>query len=83
MVDKNPSKSKYKLLIKRREKIGIEPLKNLNAFNDYSQTIDDDQTKKRKVSMVFNDMITHMIANKRLSPVVCELFSITIIFHCA
>ena len=83
MLTKIHPNNKYKLLIKRREKIGIEPLKNLNAFNDYSQTIDDDQTKKRKVSMVFNDMITHMIAKKRLSPVVCELFSITIIFHCA
>ena len=71
------------MLIKGREKIGIEQLKNLNAFIDYSQAIDDDQTKKRKVFMVFNDMIAHTIANKRLSPVVCELLSITIIFHCA
>ena len=35
---KDPFKSKYQLLINGREKIGIENLKNLKAFIDYSQT---------------------------------------------
>ena len=49
---------------------------------DYSQTIDDvyenledyNQTKKRKVLVVFNDMIADMEANKKVSPIVTELF---------
>ena len=38
---KDPFKSKYQYLITGREKLGIEILKNLKAFADYSQTIDD------------------------------------------
>ena len=38
---KDPFESKYQLLINRREKVGIENLKNPKAFIDYSQTIDD------------------------------------------
>ena len=30
--------------------------------------------KKHKVLIVFNDMIAHMINNKKLNPVVTELF---------
>ena len=50
-------------LINRREKEGIETLKNSKAFIEYSQTIDDvyenledyNPTKKRKVLIVFDD----------------------------
>ena len=38
---KNPFESKYQLLIKGREKLGIKNLKNPKEFIDYSQTIDD------------------------------------------
>ena len=56
--------NQHKLLINRREKLGIKKLKNPKAFNDYSQTTDDvyenledyNPTKKRKVLMVFDDM---------------------------
>ena len=52
------------------------------AFIDYSQTIDDvyknlkdyNQTKKRRVLIVFDDMIADMESKKKLSPVVTELF---------
>ena len=36
-----PLESKYQLLIKQREKVGIESLKNPKVFVDYSETIDD------------------------------------------
>ena len=47
---------KYQLLINGREKVGVEHLKNLKAFIDYSQTTDDvyenledyNPTKKRE-----------------------------------
>ena len=32
------------------------------------------QTKKRKVLIVFDDMIADMINNKKLNPIVTELF---------
>ena len=74
--------SKHQLLIKGREKVGIENLKNLKAFIVYSQTIDDvyenledyNPTKKRRVLIVFDDMIADMESNKKLSPIVTELF---------
>ena len=48
---------------------------------DYSKTIDDvyekledsDPTKKRRVLMVFDDMMTDMESNKSLSTIVTEL----------
>ena len=56
--------SKYQLLITGREKIGLENLKNLKMFIDYSQTIvhvyknleDYNTTKKRRVLIVFDDV---------------------------
>ena len=60
----------------------LKELKNPKAFIDYSQTIDGvyenvedyNQTKKRKVLIVFDDMIADMESNKKLSPIVTELF---------
>ena len=78
---KDPLQSKQ-LLINGREKVGIESLKNPKAFTDYSQTIEDvyenledyNPTKKRRVLAVFDDMIADIDSNKKLSPVVTELF---------
>ena len=74
--------SKYQFLINGREKVWIENLKNPKAFFDYSQTIDDvyenleeyNPTKKRRVLIVFDNMIADMKSNKKLSPKVTELF---------
>ena len=70
---KDPFESKSQLLINGREKVGIKTLKNPKAFTDYSQTIDDvyenleeyNQTKKRRVSIVFNFMIADMESNNK------------------
>ena len=70
---KDPFKSKYQLLISGREKVGIEILKNSKAFIDYSQKIDDvfehfkdyRQSKKRRVLIVFDDMIVDKKSNKK------------------
>ena len=74
--------SKYQLLINRRENVRIKKIKSSKAFIDYSQTIDDiyenledyNSTKKRRVLIVFDDMIADMESNKKLSPTVTELF---------
>ena len=71
-----------KLLINRRKKVGIKKLKTSTAFIHYSQTIDDvyenlkdyDPLKKRKVLIVFDDMIADVEDNKKSSPIVIELF---------
>ena len=79
---KNPLKSKSLLLINGRKKVGIENLKNRKAFINHSQTIEDvyenlegyNSTKKRRVLIVFDDMIADMGSNKKLRPMVTELF---------
>ena len=72
----------YQLLINGGEKVGVKSLKNPKAFIDYSQTVDDlyenleddNSTRKRRVLIVFDDMIVNLKSNKKLSPVVTELF---------
>ena len=71
------------MLINERERVGTETLKNPKAIIDYSQTIDDiyenledyNTTKKRRVLIVFDDMIADMKSNEKLSPIVTESFS--------
>ena len=78
---KDPFESKYQLLINGREKAGIKKSKNSKAFIDYSQTIDNvyenlddyNPTKKRRVLIVFHNMIGDMECNRKLSPIVTEL----------
>ena len=79
---KGPFVSKYQLLINGRAKVGIKKSNNPKAFIDYSQTIDDvyeiledyNSAKKTKVLIVFDDMIADMESNKKLNPIVVELF---------
>ena len=70
------------MVIKGREKVGIENLKDPKTFVDYSQTNDDvyenlkdyNPTKKRRVLIVFDNMIADMQSNRKLSTKVTELF---------
>ena len=79
---KDPFESKYQLLINGKEKVGIEILKILKGSIDYSQTNEDvhenledyNPTKKRRVLIVFDDIIGHNESNKKLYPIVTELF---------
>ena len=79
---KYPIESGYQLLINQREKVGLENLKNPKTFIDYLQTIDGvyenledyNPTKKRRVLIVFDDMIAYMESNNKLSPKMTELF---------
>ena len=71
---KDPFESKYQLLINGKERVGIEILKNPKTFIDYSQTIDDayenledcNPTKKRRVLIVFDDVIWWYESNKKI-----------------
>ena len=72
----DPFESKYQLLINGIEKVGIEILENPKAFIDNSQIIDDvyenlkdyNPKKKKRVLIVFDDMIADMESNKKIKP---------------
>ena len=69
-------------LIKKREKVGLDRFKDPRAFTEYSNNMQDvykniedyNPRKKRKILIVFDDMIADMINDKKLNPVVTELF---------
>ena len=79
---KDPYEPKYQLLINKREGVGLKHCNDLKAFIEYSNTIDDiyenieeyNLNKERKILIVFDDMIADMLNNKKLNPIVTELF---------
>ena len=79
---KDPFEAKYQLLINERESTGLKYLNDSKVFIEYSNDIDDiyknieeyNPNKKRKVLIVFDDMIADMLINKKLNPIVNELF---------
>ena len=79
---KDPYEAKYQYLINKREKVGLDHFKDPKAFMEYSNDMDNlyknienyKPGKKRKILIVFIDMIADMSNNKKLNPVVTELF---------
>ena len=75
-------KKKYKYLINKREKVGLNHLNDPKAFMEYSNDMQDvhkniedyNPIKKLKILIVFDDMIADMINNNKLNPIVMELF---------
>ena len=69
-------------MIKKRENAGIKNLNDPNAFIKYSNTMDDvynsiddyNLKRKRKVLIVFDDMIAHIMSDKKAQSVLKELF---------
>ena len=57
---KDPYEAKYQFLINKRESTGLK------HFNDWN--------KKRKILIVFDDMLADMLSNKILNPIVTELY---------
>ena len=74
--------AKYQYLINKREKVGLDHFNDPKAFLEYSNDMqnvyknieDYNPNKKRKILIVFDDMIADKINNKKLNPVVTELF---------
>ena len=79
---KDLSELKYKIEIESRKNVGIKHLNNSNAFIECSNTTDDiyenindyHPNRKRKMLIVFDDMIADFMTNKKFQAVIKELF---------
>ena len=69
-------------MIKKRENAGIENLNDPSAFIEYSNTMKDvynnihdyNLKRKRKIFIVFHDMIADIMTYKRFQTIIKELF---------
>ena len=81
-MQKDPYEAKYQYLINNGEKVGLDYFNDPKTFMDYSNNMQNvyknieeyNPGKKRKVLTVFDDMIPDMINNKKVNPIVTELF---------
>ena len=79
---KDLSEPKYEFLINNRKNVGIKHFNDSAAFIEYSNDMDvvfaniDDYNKKskRKVLIVFDDMIAYIISSKKFKAIIKELF---------
>ena len=79
---KELSEPKYEFLIHNRKNAGIKRFNDSTAFIEYSNDMDDvfanidDYNKKikRKVLIVFDDMIAGIMSSKRFKAIIKELF---------
>ena len=79
---KDPYEIKYQYLINKREKAALDHFDDPKDFMEYSNDMQDvykniedyNPIKRRKVLIVFDDMIADMINKSKLNPVVTELF---------
>ena len=79
---KDPYEKKYQYLINKREEVGLDHFNNPKTFIEYSNDMRDvykniedyNLGRERKILIVFDDVIADMINNKKLNPIVTELF---------
>ena len=82
MYAKDLSEPKYEFLSKNRENTAIKHLNDSNAFIECSNTMDDiykniyeyNPNRKRKILIVFDDMIADIMTNKKFQSIIKELF---------
>ena len=73
---------KYKLLINKREKTGINFNNDATTFIECSNSMDDilsniedyNKKKRRKVLIIFYDMISHVMSDKKAQQILKYLF---------
>ena len=81
MYAKGPYEAKYQFLFKKREDVGTKHFNNSKAFIEYSNNMNNiyknienyNPNEKRKILIVFDDMIADTLSNKKLNPIVTEL----------
>ena len=70
------------MLINKGEKAGINFNNDSNAFNEYSNSMEDilsniedyNKKRKRKVLVIFDDMISHVMSDKKAQQILKDLF---------
>ena len=79
---KDISESEYEYLIKNRETAGIKQLNDSKAFIECSNTMDDvyenidgyNPNRKRKILVIFDDMIVDIMTNNKFQSIIKDLF---------
>ena len=79
---KDLSEPKYEHLIRNRENVGIKHLNDSKAFIECSNTMNDvyenidhyNLNRRRKILIVFDDMIADIMTNKKFQSIIKELF---------
>ena len=79
---KDLSEPQYQLLIEKRENAGVKNYNGPTVFIEYSNSMDDaynntdncNPKRKRKILILFNDMIVDIMTNKKFQAVIKELF---------
>ena len=79
---KDLEEPKCKLLINKREKAGINFNNDATAFIENSNSMDDilsdiedyNKKRKRKVLIIFDDIISHVISDKKAQQILKDLF---------
>ena len=79
---KDLNEPKYEILIKKHKDAGIKHLNDPNAFIECSNALDDgyenihdyNPRRKRKILIVFDDMIADIMTNKKFQTIIKELF---------
>ena len=78
---KDPYEAKYQFVINKQESTGLKHFNDSKAFIVYSNQIDDiyknikkcNANIKRKILIIFDDIIADMINSKKLNPIITEL----------
>ena len=71
------------MLINKRESTGLKYLNDPKTFIEFSNDMsgiyknieENNPNKKRKILIAFDDLIADMLSNKKLNPIVTELFT--------
>ena len=79
---KDLEKPKYKLLINKGEQAGITNFNDPTAFIEHSNSMDDildniedyNKKRKRKILIIFDDMIFHVMSDKKAQQILKDLF---------
>ena len=63
------------MLTNKRKSAGLKYLNDSNNMDDIYKNIKEyNPNKKRKILIVLDDIIADMLSNKKLNPIVTELF---------
>ena len=85
---KDLEEPKYKLLIDQGEKAGLKNLNDKNAFIEYSNSMNDilsdikdyNKKRKRKILIIFDDMISHVMSDRRAQQTLKDLLDVENLF---